>query len=154
MIQFVHLLSFCCSVAKSCSIFLPPHGLQPVRLLCPWDFPGKNTGMGCHFFLRGIFLTQGSSHVFCLASRSFTTEPLQKRSPKPSLAVLFLPLNPVVKLHSQFYENFIILVWRVFAARSNTKQKNSTARTSLVVQWLGLHTSTARGMGSIPGLRT
>ena len=28
------------------------------RLLCPWDFPGKNTGVGCHFLLHGIFLTQ------------------------------------------------------------------------------------------------
>ena len=25
-----------------------PHGLQPTRLLCPWDFPGKSTGVGCH----------------------------------------------------------------------------------------------------------
>ena len=32
----------------------------PTRLLCPWDFSGKNTGMGCHFFLQGIFPTQGS----------------------------------------------------------------------------------------------
>ena len=30
------------------------------RLLCPWDFPGKNTGVGCHFLLQGIFPTQGS----------------------------------------------------------------------------------------------
>ena len=29
-----------------------PHGLQPTRLLCPWDFPGKNTGVGCHFLLQ------------------------------------------------------------------------------------------------------
>ena len=29
-----------------------PHGLQPTRLLHPWDFPGKNTGVGCHFFLQ------------------------------------------------------------------------------------------------------
>ena len=29
-----------------------------MRLLCPWDFPGKNTGMSCHFLLQGIFLTQ------------------------------------------------------------------------------------------------
>ena len=33
---------------------LPPHGLQPTRLLCPWDFPGKNTGVGCHFLLQGL----------------------------------------------------------------------------------------------------
>ena len=29
-----------------------PHGLQPTRLLCPWDFPGKRTGVGCHCLLR------------------------------------------------------------------------------------------------------
>ena len=34
-----------------------PHGLN--RLPCPWDSPGKNTGLGSHFLLQGIFLTQG-----------------------------------------------------------------------------------------------
>ena len=29
------------------------HGLWPDRLLCKWAFPGKNTGVGCHFFLQG-----------------------------------------------------------------------------------------------------
>ena len=38
---------------------LQPQGLQPTRLLCPWDFPGKNTGVGCHFLLQGSFLTRG-----------------------------------------------------------------------------------------------
>ena len=38
---------------------LRPHGLQPARLLCPWDFLGKNTGVGCHFLLQRIFPTQG-----------------------------------------------------------------------------------------------
>ena len=32
--------------------------LWPARLLCPWSFPGKNTGVGCHFLLQGIILTQ------------------------------------------------------------------------------------------------
>ena len=36
---------------------LQPHGLQPTRLLSPWDFPGKNTGVGCHSLLHGIFPT-------------------------------------------------------------------------------------------------
>ena len=35
-----------------------PHGLQPTRLLCPQNSPGKNTGVGSHFLLQGIFLTQ------------------------------------------------------------------------------------------------
>ena len=40
---------------------LRPHGLQPARLLCPWDSPGKNMGAGCHSLLQGIFLTRGSN---------------------------------------------------------------------------------------------
>ena len=31
------------------------------RVLCPWDSPCKNTGVGCHFLLQGVFLTQGSN---------------------------------------------------------------------------------------------
>ena len=38
-----------------------PQGLQLTRLLCPWDFPGNDTGVGCHFLLQGIFPTQGSN---------------------------------------------------------------------------------------------
>ena len=45
----------------SCPTLLRHHGLQPTRLLCPCDFPGKNPGVGCHFLLGGIFLTQGSN---------------------------------------------------------------------------------------------
>ena len=40
---------------------LQPHGLLSTRLLSPWDFPSKNTEMGCHFLLQGIFSTQGSN---------------------------------------------------------------------------------------------
>ena len=40
---------------------LRPHGLQLTRLLCPWNFPGKSTGVGCHFLLQGIFPSQGSN---------------------------------------------------------------------------------------------
>ena len=44
-------------VAQSC-LTLRPHGLQPTRLLRPWDFLGKNTGVGCHCLLQEIFPTQ------------------------------------------------------------------------------------------------
>ena len=50
-------LIFCYLVAKSC----PTLGLKFASLLCQWDFPGKNTGVGCYFLLQGIFLTQGSN---------------------------------------------------------------------------------------------
>ena len=58
------LLSSSSSSAKSLTVVfdsLQPHGLQPARLLCPWNSPGKNTGVGCHFFLQGIFPTPGSN---------------------------------------------------------------------------------------------
>ena len=58
----------------ACSVFsdsLRPHRLQPTRPLCPWDSPGKNTGVGCHFLPHGIFPTQGSKQVSCTASRFF-----------------------------------------------------------------------------------
>ena len=43
------------------SVSLQAHGLYPDRLLCPWDSPGKNIGMCCHFLLQGIFPTQWST---------------------------------------------------------------------------------------------
>ena len=43
---------------------LQPHGLWPARLLCPWNSPGKNTGVASHSFLQGIFPTQGSNPGF------------------------------------------------------------------------------------------
>ena len=54
------------------SLTLRPHGPQPPRtplprFLCPGDSPGKNTGVGCHFLLQGIFPTQGSNpHLLSL----------------------------------------------------------------------------------------
>ena len=60
-----HSLDACCasSLARSLHLCLTlrAHGLKPARLLCPWDSPGKNTGVGCHALLQGIFPTQGSS---------------------------------------------------------------------------------------------
>ena len=37
---------------------------SPARLLCPWDFPGKNIAVGCYFLLQEIFLTQGLNSCF------------------------------------------------------------------------------------------
>ena len=42
----------CCYVASVVSDSVWPHRRQPTRLPCPWDSPGKNTGVGCYFFLQ------------------------------------------------------------------------------------------------------
>ena len=50
----------CVHMRVACSVMsnsVQHHGLWPTRPLCPLDFPGKNTGVGCHFLLQGIFLT-------------------------------------------------------------------------------------------------
>ena len=58
------------------------HGLWPARLPCPWNSPGRNTGVHCHFHLQGICPTQGSNSCFLslqspiLTGRFFTTVPL------------------------------------------------------------------------------
>ena len=49
------------------------------RILCPWDFPGKNTGVACHFLLQGNILDPGIELVsLALAGGYFTTEPSGK----------------------------------------------------------------------------
>ena len=53
-------------------LFCDPIDCNPPGFFCPRDFPGKNTGVGCHFLLQGIFSTQRSTHVSCLAGRFST----------------------------------------------------------------------------------
>ena len=55
------------------------YGLEPARLLCSWDSPGKNTGVGCHALLQGLFQTQGLNPPLLMS---------------PALAGKFLPLVP------------------------------------------------------------
>ena len=71
--------------------------LWTARLLCPWDSPGKNTGMGCHALLQGIFLTQESNQgllhykqiLYCLRHQGsprileWVAMPSSRGSPQP-----------------------------------------------------------------------
>ena len=76
----------CCLVDLSCLTLLRPHGPQPAGLLCPWDFPVTNIGVGCPFLLRG------SSHPSIQTQISFiarwilhhwtTGSPLSSRLPR------------------------------------------------------------------------
>ena len=49
--------------AQSCPPLCDPMDCSPPDS-CPWDFPGKNNAVGCHFLLQGIFQTQGSNLHF------------------------------------------------------------------------------------------
>ena len=87
-----------CSSSRACMCSVVPDSLW---LLCPWDFPSKNTGVGCHFLLQGIFPIQESNlDLLCLlhwhVGGLFTTEP-----PGEACSSLPVPINPwrVPQLH-------------------------------------------------------
>ena len=82
LFQAISHTALLCSVV---SYSLQPHGPWPARLLHPWNFPGKNIGVGCHFLLQGIFPTQRLNP--CVLS--------------PALASGSLPLMPPGKPLSQ-----------------------------------------------------
>ena len=60
----VHVCMLSPSVMSDC---LQAHGLQPTRLLCPWDSPSKNIGVGCHSLLQAIFLPRDRTHGSCVS---------------------------------------------------------------------------------------
>ena len=64
---------------------LRPHGLQPTRLLHPWDSPGKSTGVGCHFLLQGDVSDPGIKP----GSLALQADALPSEPPKPH----YLPLK-------------------------------------------------------------
>ena len=79
-----NLRILCVNVHSVVSHSLQLHGLEPARLLCPWDSPGKNTGMGSHFLLQGIFPTQGLtlvSYVSCTDRWVFFITGAKSRTP-------------------------------------------------------------------------
>ena len=60
---------------QSCPTLWDPIDGKPTRFLCPWDFPGKSTGVGCHCLLQGLpyiglakkflhFLSKNKRHIF------------------------------------------------------------------------------------------
>ena len=79
---FILKWSVSCSVVSDS---LRPCGLQPTRLLCPWDSSGNDTEVGCHALLQGIFLIQESN--------------------------LRLPMAP--ELQAEKATHFSVLAWRI-----------------------------------------
>ena len=83
-----------------------PYGLWPSRLLWPWDSPDKNTGVGFHAHLQGIFPTQGlNSHLISPAVRFFTAGTTWE-----ALSIIWLPFFLIILLdHKAFLKDFFFL---------------------------------------------
>ena len=63
-VSWASLSTPACWFAAVVAVSVRPYGTQHASFLCPWDSPGKDTRVGCHFLFQGIFLTQGSNkHV-------------------------------------------------------------------------------------------
>ena len=109
------ILWFCifCVSMLSCSVMsdsLWSNGLQTARLLCPWDFPGKNTGMACYFLLQGIFSTHGSNspllHPLHRQAESLPLEPTRKpTNGRQNINILIKPLRQ--KSKAIFFNYFL-----------------------------------------------
>ena len=66
---------------------LQPVDCKPIRLLCPWDSPSRNTGVSCHYILHGLFLAQGSNQGL-LHCRSVLYYLRHQGSPTPTISWL------------------------------------------------------------------
>ena len=82
-------------VASVVSDFVRPYGLQPVRLLCPWDSVSRSTRVGCHGLLQGSSGPRDQTWVSCIAGRFFTPEPPRKYH---SVILIYVWGNDVVHL--------------------------------------------------------
>ena len=74
--------------------FFATHGLQPTRLLCPWDSPGRNTGVGCHVLLQGSSQPGDQTCIcLCLLHCRSILYPLSHRGSPAKIGHSF-PLTP------------------------------------------------------------
>ena len=84
---------------------LQSHGLQLTWLLCPWDSPGKNTGVSCHALLQGIFLIQ-RLNLCLLHCRQILYQLSYEGSPRELIHIL--------KLFTLFIELYTFLICMLF----------------------------------------
>ena len=67
VVMSLDLFSYLCVCAQSCLTFCDPRNCSPPGSTVDGIFPGKNTGVGCHFLLQGIFPNQGlNPGLLCL----------------------------------------------------------------------------------------
>ena len=110
----------CCSVLSDC---LWAHGLQPAGLLCPWDFPSKNTEIGCLSLLQGIFLILGSNPdlPYC---RQILYHLSNQGSPTYTMCVCVCVYTNFSKFLSEMLEKWITINWDEDDHKSSSFREN------------------------------
>ena len=103
-------------VPKLCLTLTTPWSVAPPSLLCPWDFPGKNTVVGCHLLLQGIVPTQGLNPSL-LHCRQNLYQLSHQGSP---IKFLFLFISCMYFLMCRFY------IWQAFPVRFDHQSSGLT----------------------------
>ena len=117
----------------------------PTILLRPWDFPGKNTGVGCHFLLQRIFTTQGSNWVSHIAGRCFTVWAMSKmneRIERDTCTPLFITaLFTIARTWKQprcpLADERIRKLWYIYTVEYYSAIKKNTFE-SVLMRWMKL----------------
>ena len=110
-----------CSVAQSWLTLCSFVDCSPARLLCPWDFLGKNTGVGCHFLLQGIFSIHGWNP--CLLHWQADSLPLSHQGSPDGQSVTATSCLLLLSLQSITY-------WNLYLAETSVSS-NGACQTSL-----------------------
>ena len=106
---------YVCIICSVVSGILRPHRLQLSRFLCLWYFPGKNTGMGCHSLLQGIFPTQGlnpgllhcKQFLYCLNHQGISKCKLGNRTLR--IGRIFIHRSVILQLQNELQIYFLQL---------------------------------------------
>ena len=93
LIKFLSVECMPAQLLQSFWTFSQPHGPKSTRNLCPWVFPGKNAGVGCHTLFQGILPTWDEAHSSYTAHILFTGE--SPRKPHPLNRYCYLPTLPL-----------------------------------------------------------
>ena len=121
------VLCVCSVVSKS----LQPHGLKPRRIFCPWNFPGKSTGVHCHCLLQGIFPTQGLNLPFHIYLHCWDDWRQERQKESESLRNLWNYRGCVLSCSSGVW--LFVTLWTV------VPQASLTMGFSRQEYWSGLH---------------
>ena len=174
--MYIHMYILCmyivvCLVTKSCPTLFETPWLQPTRLLCPWDFPGKNTGVGCHSFSRGSSRPRDQTHVSCLGKQTLYQPPgkplyVYTHTYKYALRILLIKTMTCSLRFSgsisHLYLHLVLLLFFDSLPNSFSPAQGLSWKTwwlfqefregtLLVVQGLRLHTLNAGDLGWLPG---
>ena len=133
-----------CPVISDC---LWPFGLEPARLLCTWDFLGKNTRVDCHFLLQGIFLTKGSNLciLYCrhIPAGTLPAEPFGKYPKYISCGLFLNGLDYIVSF----------LVWVFLSLKVFSSVQSLSCVRLFATPWIAAHQASLSITNSWSSLR-